>query len=203
MGVPTEINVARKELNMKREELTALGLEADVIEKIMASHGKDVQSLNAQLEQAKSGSAEAETLRQQLEELQTQGMTESEKASKAISEAQKQNEKLLAELSEMKFRQALADQGITGEMAEGITKAFANKDFSSIAESIGKIASDNKTLGATEKEQEIAKNSINPNGGKPEGDDKEKTEEDKLIESVMAQMKGGASSTADIVNNYK
>lgn len=186
---------------MKREELTALGLEAEVIEKIMASHGKDVQSLNAQLEQAKSSSAE--TLRQQLEELQTQGMTESEKASKAISEAQQQNEKLLAELNEMKFRQALADNGITGEMAEGITKAFANKDFSSIAESIGKIASDSKTLGATEKEQEIAKNSTNPNGGKPEGDPKGKTEEDKLIESVTAQMKGGASSTADIVNNYK
>lgn len=188
---------------MKREELTALGLEAEVIEKIMASHGKDVQSLNAQLEQAKSSSAEAETLRQQLEELQTQGMTESEKASKAISEAQQQNEKLLAELNEMKFRQALADNGITGEMAEGITKAFANKDFSSIAESIGKIASDNKALGATEKEQEIAKNSTNPNGGNPEGDPKEKTDEDKLIESVKAQMKGGASSTADIVNNYK
>ena len=78
---------------MKRTELEKLGLEADVIEKIMIENGKDIEN-------AKSASAAQLA---ELETLKTQ-MTERDKDIATLKKASTENDSLKTQIADLQSR---------------------------------------------------------------------------------------------------
>lgn len=153
---------------MKREELTAMGLTDEQIEKIIAENSKDVQAANAK---ANKNNAELERLQgieKEFNAMKDQNLSEQEKAAKQLEEANKR-------IAELEKAQTLATQRtsaadkfkITAEQAAQVVKDDGSFDF----EVLGKIISDKETAAAQAKEQEIANGSTNPGGGSAGGGD--------------------------------
>lgn len=147
---------------MKREELTAMGLTDEQIEKIIAENSKDVQAANAK---ANINNAELERLQgieKEFNAMKDQNLSEQEKAAKQLEEANKR-------IAELEKAQTLATQRtnaadkfkITSEQAAQVLKDDGSFDF----DALGKIISDKETAAAQAKEQEIANGTTNPGGG--------------------------------------
>ncbi|NRG43300.1 phage scaffolding protein [Bacillus sp. CRN 9] len=108
---------------MNREELKALGLTDEQIEKVMASHGKVVNPLKAEVDKVKGLENEITTYKQQIADRDTQLIDLSKKAEgneelqKQIKDLQKDNadakeesdNKLAAQRKEFKLELALKD----------------------------------------------------------------------------------------------
>src|SRR5690606_21874396 len=97
---------------MKREFLKELGLADDVIEKIMAEHGKTVNSMKEELEKAKEYQQQIEDLKgqikqrdDQLEELKKKA-TDNEELQQQIQALQDQNKQLQKEYEQKMQKQA-------------------------------------------------------------------------------------------------
>lgn len=151
---------------MKREELTAMGLTDEQIEKIIAENSKDVQAANAK---ANKNNAELERLQgieKEFNAMKDQNLSEQEKAAKQLEEANKR-------IAELEKAQTLATQRtnaadkfkITSEQAAQVLKDDGSFDF----DALGKIISDKETAAAQAKEQEIANGTTNPGGGSAGG----------------------------------
>lgn len=185
---------------MKREDLAAMGLTDEQIEKVIAENGKDVQTANAK---ATKNNAELERLQgieKEFNAMKDQNLSEQEKATKQLEEANKR-------IAELEKAQTLATQRtsaadkfkITAEQAAQVVKDDGSFDF----EVLGKIISDKETAAAQAKEQEIANGSTNPGGGSAGGvkDDK-KTEAEKTAEKIGKTLAGTNKEAEAVVNQY-
>ena len=91
---------------MKREFLTELGLESEQVDKIMAEHGKSVNSLKEENDKLKQKADEAEELKEQIKsrDEQLEKLSKSAKGNeeleKQIKELQEQNENVAKEYQE-------------------------------------------------------------------------------------------------------
>lgn len=97
---------------MKREFLKELGLSDEQIEKIMAEHGKTVNSMKEELEKAKELEQQIQGLQeqlqqrdQQLEELKTKA-TGNEELQQQIQQLQEQNKQIQQEYEQKMQKQA-------------------------------------------------------------------------------------------------
>lgn len=185
---------------MKREELKELGLENEVIEKIMSSHGKTVTSIKNELETTKT---EKETLTNQLaerdndiKELQSQtGNSEELKVKLTDLETKYQQDKESFEATIAKTKtdhaveMALKDNG-----AKSIKAARALLDFDKIEltddgikgldDQLEAIKTDNDFLFTSTENQEPTAPKI-MTGGNPNGQaGTQLTEEEKIKEAL-------------------
>lgn len=181
---------------MKREELTAMGLTDEQIEKIIAENSKDVQAANAK---ATKNNAELERLQgieKEFNAMKDQNLSEQEKAAKQLEEANNR-------IAELEKAQTLATQRtnaaekfkITSEQAAQVLKDDGSFDF----DALGKIISDKETAAAQAKEQEIANGSTNPGGGSAVGGGKEKTADVENAEKISF---GSNSASEEAKNHY-
>lgn len=116
---------------MNREFLESLGLEKELIEKIIAEHGKTVQKVKTELDEAK---AEAGTLKDQL--------TERDKDLEALKAAEHPDEALKAQLAELQTKyesekaeleDSLIAQRLKSGIELGMTQAGARNLKAAIA----------------------------------------------------------------------
>ncbi|WP_433958773.1 phage scaffolding protein [Cytobacillus horneckiae] len=128
---------------MNREELKALGLTDEQIEKVMASHGKVVNPLKAEVDKVKGLENEITTYKQQIAARDTQLIDLSKKAEgneelqKQIKDLQKDNadakeesdNKLAAQRKEFKLELALKDAQAKNPKA---VKALLNQEAISL-----------------------------------------------------------------------
>lgn len=153
---------------MKREDLAAMGLTDEQIEKVIAENGKDVQTANAK---ATKNNAELERLQgieKEFNAMKDQNLSEQEKAAKQLDEANKRIEELEKAHTLATQRTSAADKfKITSEQAAQVVKDDGSFDF----DVLGKIISDKETAAAQAKEQEIANGTTNPGGGSAGGND--------------------------------
>lgn len=130
---------------MKREDLAAMGLTDEQIEKVIAENGKDVQTANAK---ATKNNAELERLQgieKEFNAMKDQNLSEQEKAAKQLEEANNR-------IAELEKAQTLATQRtsaadkfkITSEQAAQVVKDDGSFDF----DVLGKIISDKETAAA-------------------------------------------------------
>jgi hypothetical protein len=185
---------------MKREDLAAMGLTDEQIEKVIAENGKDVQTANAK---ATKNNAELERLQgieKEFNAMKDQNLSEQEKAAKQLDEANKR-------IAELEKAHTLATQRtsaaekfkITSEQAAQVVKDDGSFDL----DVLGKIISDKETAAAQAKEQEIANGTTNPGGGSAGGGkDDTKTEAEKAAEKIGKTLAGTNKEAEVVVSQY-
>lgn len=154
---------------MKREELIAMGISEENVEKIIADYGSAVQREQAKAAELKAKADSADELQKKLDEMEAGNLTELEKANKALETANQQ-------IADMQKKNAIRDQRealmeklkINAEQAKSVVKDNGSLDY----DALGKITAEKETAAAQAKEQEIANNSENPGGGTAGGENK-------------------------------
>ena len=183
---------------MKREELIAMGISEENADKIMADYGSTVQKANAKAEQYKEKANKADELQTQLDELNSQNMTELEKATTALEAANKQIAQL-EKNDEIRTQRANAMEkfGITAEQASKVVTDDGATDY----EVLGQIFADSKKTAIAEYEKQKLDGTPNPDGTKG-GSDNEKTEAEKIAERIGKNLAGTNENAKSIVDSY-
>lgn len=179
---------------MKREELIAMGISEENADKIMADYGSTVQKANAKAEQYKEKANKADELQTQLDELNSQNMTEVEKATSALEVANKK----IAELEKKdtirtQRANAMEKFGITAEQASKVVTDDGATDY----EVLGQIFADSKKSAIAEYEKQKLDDTPNP-GGSTGGSGEEKTNAEKLVEKYYS----GQKQNNDVLSHY-
>ena len=147
---------------MKREDLIAMGISEENADKIMGDYGNGIQKANARADALKAKADKADDLQAELDKINEQNLSDTEKATKELEKANNR-------IAELEKEKAIADQRnsvvekfkVTSEQAKQIVKDDGSLDY----DVLGKIISDKETAAATAKEQELANNAGNPGGG--------------------------------------
>lgn len=183
---------------MKREELIAMGISEENADKIMADYGSTVQKANAKAEQYKEKANKADELQTQLDELNSQNMTELEKATTALEAANKQIAQL-EKNDEIRTQRAKAMEkfGLTAEQASKVVTDDGATDY----EVLGQIFADSKKTAIAEYEKQKLDGTPNPDGTKG-GSDNEKTEAEKIAERIGKNLAGTNENAKSIVDSY-
>ena len=179
---------------MKREELIAIGISEENADKIMADYGSTVQKANAKAEQYKEKANKADKLQTQLDELNSQNMTELEKATTALETA---NQKI-AELEKKdtvrtQRANAMENFGLTAEQASKVVTDDGATDY----EVLGQIFADSKKTAIAEYEKQKLDDTPNP-GGSTGGSGEEKTNAEKVVEKYYS----GQKQNNDVLSHY-
>lgn len=179
---------------MKREELIAMGISEENADKIMADYGSTVQKANAKAEQYKEKANKADELQTQLDELNSQNMTELEKATTALEAANKQIAKL-EKNDEIRTQRANAMEkfGITAEQASKVVTDDGATDY----EVLGQIFADSKKTAIAEYEKQKLDDTPNPGGSTGGNNDDDKPEDVKNAESISFGNVSAEQSTKD------
>ena len=184
---------------MTREELIAMGVSDENADKIMADYGSSIQKANAKANEYKAKAVTADELQKKLDELEAGNLSDLEKANKDLESAQN-------EIAELKRNNAIRDQRekvmetmkVTSEQAKQIVKDDGSIDY----DVLGQITSDKESAAAEAKEKEIADNSMNPGGGSADGGGKEKSEAEKVAETIGKDLAGINETAKATVESY-
>ena len=182
---------------MKREELIAMGISEENVEKIIADYGSAVQREQAKAAELKAKADSADKLQKKLDEMEAGNLTELEKANKALETANQQ-------IADMQKKNAIRDQRealmeklkINAEQAKSVVKDNGSLDY----DALGKITAEKETAAAQAKEQEIANNSANPGGGNSNQNLEKKTEAEKIATSLISG--NSKSQNSDVLSHY-
>ena len=137
----------------------------------------------------------ADELQKKLDELEAGNLSEIEKANKALEAANSQIAKLQKENAVRDQREsAMTNFKITADQAKAIVKDDGSLDYTEL----GKIMSEKETAAAQAKEQEIAKNQDIPGGGINKGGADNKTNAEKIAESLISN----APKNNDVLSHY-
>lgn len=180
---------------MTREELRALGVTDEQIDKIMASHAKDIQTANAKAEKYKADADKAAEYKAELDKINEQSLTDIEKANKATETANSKIAELEKQIERSNQIAQLSAMGITGEQAEKLV-GDNGIDYAVLSQ----IISDRESKAAIAKEQEIASKGGNPSGGAGGSGGKEPTTAEKLAKQLYG--KADDSNTDSVLSHY-
>lgn len=157
---------------MTREELLAMGLTEEQVDKVMADHAKVVQAANAKADKYKTDAQRAEELQRQLDEIGQQNLTEIEKEQKARVAAEKRAADLQKQLTQSAVETIFAKANLTGDEYSGIVGALSVLDLEAAkisAESFVSGISKRDEANKTQWQKEIFDKTPNPGtGGAPD-----------------------------------
>ena len=163
-----------------KQKLVALGIAEPTEERVtdfLNTIGAETKKEKDRADGLKAKADKADELQTQLEDLNSQNLSDIEKA-QAIAERRN----IVSE----KFK-------VTSEQAKQIVKDDGNFDY----DVLGQIISDKEQAAATAKEQEIASNATNPGGGSAGGTDEKST-----AEKIAEKMFGGKKQENNIISHY-
>lgn len=167
--------------------LVSLGIENPTDEQVtnyLNSVNKEIKSEKDRADKFKAEAEKVATLQAQLDEINSKGLSDVEKANKATEAALSKVAELEKNIKTMQTQKQLAELGITGETAEKFISADGTVDFSVL----GQILSDTKANAAAAKEAELAGKAGNPGGqGGSNGGEEEKSEGAIYAERFNAQ----------------
>lgn len=182
---------------MTREDVLKLFPEAtdEQITNLLNQNNSEVAKEKNKVSQYKAKADTADSLQKKLDEIQAGNMSELEKANKALDTANQQ-------IADLQKSNAIRDQReaamtnfkITAEQAKTVVKDDGSLDYTEL----GKIMSEKETAAAQAKEQEIAKHQDIPGVGSNKGDTSNKTNAEKIAESLMSS----APKNNDVLSHY-
>lgn len=184
---------------MKREDVLKLFPEAtdEQITNLLNQSNKEVLNEKNKIAQYKEQAEKAAELKEKLDKLESDGLTEVEKANKALETAN-------ARIAELEKAQTLATQRstaavkfkVTAEQAAQIVKDDGSFDY----DVLGQIISDKETAAAKAKEEEIANNSPNPNGSNGGGETQ--TEFEKIAKGIGSRWSDANKTAESVLKDY-
>lgn len=143
----------------------------------------------------KAKADKADELQTQLDDLNSQNLSDIEKANKALETANGRIAELEKAQAIAKQRNSVAEKfKVTSEQANQIVKDDGSFDY----DVLGQIISDKENAAATAKEQELANNATNPGGGSAGGNNETKSTAEKIAEKMFS----GKKQENDILSHY-
>lgn len=185
---------------MKREDVLKLFPEAtdEQITTLLNQSNKEVLTEKNKAAQYKKKAGKADELQAKIDESESNGLSETEKANKALETAN-------ARIAELEKAQTLASQraaaaakfNVTAEQAAQIIKDDGTFDY----DILGKIITDKETAAAKAKESEIAAKSANP-GGSTDGKGKQETDAEKMAKEIGSTLSDANKTAESVLKNY-
>ena len=136
-------------------------------------------------------------LQKQLDEINSKGLSEVEKANRENEKATARIAELEKSLKKMQTQKELAALNIVGEEAE----TLLNEDGSLNFATLGQILTNREKVAASAKEKELAGNAGNP-GGQGGSTPPEKTDDVKFAESYAQRMSDSSKAQSDAMAAY-
>lgn len=184
---------------MTREQVLKLFPDAtdEQITNLLNQSNKEVLNEKNKIAQYKEKADKADELQAKIDELESNGLSETEKANKALETAN-------ARIAELERAQTLATQRntaaakfkVTAEQAAQIVKDDGSFDY----DVLGQIISDKETAAAKAKEDEIANNSPNPNGSNGGGETQ--TEAEKIAKDIGSRWSDANKTAESVLKDY-
>lgn len=182
-----------------RKNLVAIGIAEPTDEQITNYLNQVQGETKFERERAdklKDDASKAAELQKQLDEINSQNLSDLEKANKDRDAALNSVNELKKQLQQMQTMASLAEQGITGDNAKNLIKEDGTIDFATL----GKIISERETKAAADKEAELLNKTPNPGGSKGSDDDG-KTDAERLVDQLLPTNDGG-SNNKSVISNY-
>lgn len=182
---------------MTREDIKKLFPDAtdEQITNLLNQSNAEVVKERKQAEKYKSDAQKAADLQKQLDDLNSQNMTEIEKANKATEAANNRVADLEKQVKSMQTKASLAELGIIGEQAEKLINSDGIVDFAVL----GQIISDRETKAAAKKESDLLDSTKNPGGSAGENPADDKPADVKNVENITF---GGLDKNAQSARDY-
>lgn len=188
---------------MNRETLRELGLTDEQINEVMKENGKDIQAEKQKAEGYKTDSVKLAELTKQLEAMRN-AQTEKDKTIETkdtqYDELKKQFDSLQSELKTKELKANLAEKGIIGENADKLIQSLAGGTLD--VELLGAIISEKETNAVDAKVKELAGQAGNPGGSQGNGNDPEKTDAEKMAESIGKSFAESQKASNDVLAQY-
>ena len=150
-----------------------------------------------------SDAEKAAELQKKVNELEQQGMTDAEKATKALEDAQNQIAELKRSNIESEVKAILNKSGMTEDSYSGFLAGLVTDDLEkskAMAESLVKTMSANAENAVKQHDRDELDNTNTPDGGDVGG--KEKSEAEKFAESYGKAAGEAAKAAESIVGSY-
>lgn len=138
-------------------------------------------------------------LEKQLEKIQKQGMSDVELANAEKDKALASVANLEKQIEQMITKTELAKLGITGEVADTLVSGNGKLDFATL----GQIISDREKNAVSEYEKKALDGTPNPNGKKGSEPNDERTEAEKIAESLGKTASATSKDSEAIIASYK
>lgn len=190
---------------MTREQcktlLVTMGIAEPTEEQITSflnSVNKEVKSERDRAEKFRTEAEKVTDLQKQLDEINSKGLSDVEKANKATEAANNRIAELEKSLKKMQTQKELAALNIVGEEAESLFAEDGSLNF----QTLGQILTTREKNAATAKEKELAGNAGNP-GGQGGSTPPEKTDDVKYAEGYGKRMAESNKATNDALASYK
>lgn len=190
---------------MKREDAKTKLIEfgipepsEEMITNFLNSISAEVKTANDRAEKYKTSANKAEELQRQLDELNSQNLSEIEKANIERDKALQNVDALKLEIKSMQLKTGFAEIGIIGEDADTLIKSHISGNFDTA--SLGRIISEKVKSAIADFEKQTLNNTPNPNtnngksveGGKSKGE-----------ELAMQAAKVTNTANEEILNYYR
>lgn len=199
-----KVCVWRKEMTREqaKQNLIGFGIAEPTDEQItnyLNQIGAETKSYKDKLASVGGKDDRIAELEKELEKLNKQNMTELEleraekdKALSSVANLEKQIEQMITKTE-------LAKLGITGEVADTLVSGNGKLDFATL----GQIISDREKNAVSEYEKKALEGTPNPNGKKGSEPNDERTEAEKIAESLGKTASATSKDSEAIIASYK
>lgn len=175
---------------MTREDVLKLFPDAtdEQITNLLNQNNSEVAREKGKAEQYKLDAQKASELQEELDRINSQNLSEIEKANLATEAANSRVAEMEKQIKLMQTKSSLAEIGIIGEAAEKLINTDGVIDFGTL----GQIITERENSAAAAKEKELLQKTPNPNGG--QGGVEEKSSAERIAEKLI-------SSSSKLDNN--
>lgn len=189
---------------MTRNEVKELLMSAGVaeptseaIDNFLNKHNAEVQREKEVANKYKADATKATELQEQLDALNSQNLTEIEKAQKETEKSNARVSELEKTLAIMQRKNALAEKGIIGEDAEKLFDAEGKIDI----DILGQIISTRETAAKAQAEKDLLNKTPNPQGSNKDKPD-ELSDVEKMAKSVGEEIANMNKAATDVLAKY-
>lgn len=189
---------------MTRNEVKELLMSAGVaeptneaIDNFLNKHNAEVQREKEVANKYKADATKVAELQEQLDALNSQNLTEIEKAQKETEKSNARVSELEKTLAVMQRKNALAEKGIIGEDAEKLFDADGKIDI----DILGQIISTRETAAKAQAEKDLLNKTPNPQGSNKDKPD-ELSDVEKMAKSVGKEIASMNKAATDVLAKY-
>ena len=185
------------EVIMTREDVLKLFPDAtdEQITNLLNQNNSEIARERGKADKYKADAQKADDLQKQLDELNSQNLSDIEKANAERDKALNSVADLEKTIKSMQLKTGLAEQGIVGEQADKLIESLNGGNFDTSL--LGQIISEKNKSAIADYEKKNLNSTPNPDGGKGRTGGDEKPEDVKNAESITFGTQSAEQSAKD------